>query len=68
LERYFSLRKRSLVGVYQHNGEQYADRYLAEFDYSQNSHAKLGLTNDMRATRILKGAEGKRLTYRQSAG
>jgi len=68
LEGYFSVFKRGLVGTYQHIGEQHVDRYLAEFDFRQNNRAKLGVTDDMRAARILKGAEGKRLTYRQSAG
>ena len=55
-----------MVGVYQHCGEQHLDRYLAEFDFRQSNRAKLGVTDDMRAARILKGAAGKRLTYRQS--
>ncbi len=64
LEGYFSVFKRGLVGTYQHIGEQHVDRYLAEFDFRQNNRAKLGVTDDIRAARILKGAEGKRLTYR----
>ena len=68
LEGYFSVFKRGLVGTYQHIGEQHVDRYLAEFDFRQNNRTKLGVTDDMRAARILKGADGKRLTYRQSAG
>ncbi len=67
LEGYFSVFKRGLVGVYQHIGEQHVDRYLAEFDFRANNRAKLGVTDDLRADRILKGAEGKRLTYRQTA-
>jgi transposase-like protein len=64
LEGYFSVFKRGLVGTYQHIGEQHVDRYLAEFDFRQNNRAKLGVTDDIRAARILKGVEGKRLTYR----
>jgi hypothetical protein len=30
-----------------------------------NNRAKLGVPDSVRAARILKGAEGKRLTYRQ---
>lgn len=65
-EGYFSVFKRGLIGTYQHIGEQHVDRYLAEFDFRANNGAKLGVTDDIRASRILKGAEGKRLTYRQS--
>ena len=66
-EGYFSVFKRGMVGTYQHCGEQHLGRYLAEFDFRQSNRAKLGVTDDMRANRILKGAEGKRLTYRQIA-
>ena len=64
-EGYFSLFKRGLVGTYQHIGEQHLPRYLAEFDFRQNNRARLGVGDAARAARILKGAEGKRLTYRQ---
>jgi ISXO2-like transposase domain len=65
VEGIFSVFKRGLVGTYQHIGEQHVDHYLAEFDFRANNRAKMGVTDDMRAGRILKGAEGKRLTYRQ---
>jgi transposase-like protein len=64
-EGYFSIFKRGLVGTYQIMSEQHLQRYLNEFDFRMNNRAKLGVTDDMRANRILKGAEGKRLTYRQ---
>jgi hypothetical protein len=41
-------------------------RYLAEFDFHMNNRAKLGVNDNVRAERILKGAEGKRITYRQA--
>lgn len=63
-ENYFSVFKRGFVGVYQHMSEQHLQRYLHEFDFRMSNRAKLGVTDDMRANRILKGAEGKRLTYR----
>ena len=62
--RIFSVFKRGLVGVYQHIEEQHVDRYLAEFDFRQNTRAKLGINDAMRAEIALKGAKGKRLTYR----
>ena len=65
VEGYFSVFERGLVGVYQHVSEQHLKRYLAEFDFRQSNRAKLGVCDDVRAARILKGAEGKRLTYRQ---
>jgi transposase-like protein len=64
LEGYFSVFKRGIVGTYQHVGEQHLNRYLAEFDFRQNTRAKLGIDDVSRAEIALKGAKGKRLTYR----
>lgn len=65
-EGYFSLFKRGLVGTYQHIGEQHLERYLAEFDFRMNHRAKLGYTDASRAKELVKGASGKRLTYKQT--
>jgi len=63
LEGFFSVIKRGLVGVYQHVDKRHLDRYLAEFDFRQNTRVKLGY-NDVQRTEIaLKGFVGKRLTY-----
>jgi transposase-like protein len=64
VEGYFSVFERGLVGTYQHISEQHLQRYLAEFDFRQSNRAKLGVDDAMRADRALKGAVGKRLTYR----
>jgi len=64
LEGYFRVFKRGLVGVYQHVEQQHLDRYLAEFDFRQNTRAKLGIDDVSRAAIALQGAKGKRLTYR----
>ena len=64
-EGFFSIFKRGLVGTYQHMGEQHLPRYLAEFDFRMSKGASLGVTDDMRAELAIKGAEGKRLTYKQ---
>jgi transposase-like protein len=66
LEGFFSVLKRGLVGVYQHVDKKHLDRYLAEFDFRQNTRAKLGVDDEQRADLALKGFAGKRLTY-QSA-
>jgi len=55
-EGYFSIFKRGLVGTYQHS-------YLAEFDFRMNNRVALGVNDDVRTERAIKGAEGKRLTY-----
>lgn len=63
-EGFFSIFKRGLVGTYQHMSEQHLPRYLAEFDFRMSNRASLGVNDTMRAELAIKGAEGKRLTYR----
>ncbi len=63
LEGFFSIFKRGLIGVYQHMDERHLDRYLAEFDFRQNTRARLGIDDVKRAEIALKGIKGKRLTY-----
>jgi hypothetical protein len=64
-EGYFSIFKRGLVGTYQHMSEQHLPRYLAEFDFRMSNRIRLGVDDTMRTERAIKGAVGKRLTYRQ---
>ena len=45
--------------------EQHLPRYLAEFDFRMSNRARLGVNDEVRTERAIKGAEGKRLTYRQ---
>lgn len=63
LEGFFSIFKRGLVGVYQHMDKAHLDRYLAEFDFRQNTRAKLGINDSQRAAIAVEGFKGKRLTY-----
>ena len=65
IEGFFSIFKRGMKGVYQHCGRQHLHRYLAEFDFRYSNRIANGVDDTMRARRILKGAEGKRLTYRR---
>lgn len=63
LEGFFSVVKRGLVGVYQHVDKKHLDRYLAEFDFRQNTRARLGINDVQRADIALQGFAGKRLSY-----
>ena len=63
LEGFFSVVKRGLVGIYQHVDSKHLDRYLAEFDFRQNTRVKLGYNDEQRASIALTGFAGKRLTY-----
>lgn len=65
IEGYFSILKRGITGTYHHVSPQHLKRYLAEFDLRYNERAKLGVSDKERTTKIMKGIEGKRLTYRQ---
>jgi hypothetical protein len=58
------MRKRGIYGVYHHVSEAHLHRYLVEFDFRYSNRTKLGVTDGERAARAIKGAEGKRLTYR----
>ena len=68
VEGYFSLFKRGLVGTYHHMSEQHIQRYLNEFDFRQSNRVALGVNDTMRAERLIKGAEGKCLTYHAVSG
>ncbi|MGL4395616.1 MAG: IS1595 family transposase [Hyphomicrobium sp.] len=64
VEGYFSVFKRGMRGTYQHCKEKHLHRYLAEFDFRYNNRVRLGVTDEDRAAKMIKGAQGKRLTYR----
>jgi transposase-like protein len=64
VEGFFSIFKRGMVGVYQHCGEQHLQRYLTEFDFRYSNRVALGVNDEDRAERALKGIVGRRLTYR----
>ena len=64
VEGYFSVFKRGMRGTYQHCKEKHLHRYLAEFDFRYNNRVRLGVTDEERAAKMVKGAQGKRLTYR----
>lgn len=66
VEGYFSIFKRGMRGVYQHCKEKHLHRYLAEYDFRYNHRVKLGYNDGERAALAVKGAAGKRLTYRGS--
>jgi transposase-like protein len=66
VEGYYSIFKRGMKGVYQHCSEKHLHRYLAEFDFRYSYRVALGVNDEARAARALKGVVGKRLTYRNS--
>lgn len=61
-ENFFSILKRGVIGTYHHWSEAHMHRYLAEFDLRYSTKDR---SDGERANVILKGMEGKRLTYRR---
>jgi transposase-like protein len=67
IEGYFSILKRGITGTYHHVSPQHLKRYLAEFDFRYNERAALGVNDEARADKLVRGIVGKRLTYRDSS-
>jgi len=65
-ENFFGIFKRGMVGTYHKCEAQHLARYLSEFEFRYNRRVGLGINDKMRAEALLKGVEGKRLTYRIS--
>jgi hypothetical protein len=65
VEGFFSIFKRGMTGVYQHCSEKHIARYLSEFDFRYSNRVALGVDDTERTERAIKGAVGRRLTYRQ---
>lgn len=61
-ENFFSIFKRGVIGTYHHMSEAHLGRYTREFDFRYNTRT---LTDGERAALVLKGGEGRRLTYRR---
>ena len=55
----------SMKDVYQHCAEKHRHRYLSEFDFRYSNRMALDVHDGERADIAIKGAAGKRLTYRQ---
>lgn len=64
VESSFAILKRGLVGTFHHVSERHLQRYTTEFDFRWNHRASLGVDDVQRTRSLLKGIEGKRLTYR----
>lgn len=63
-ESSFALLKRGLIGTFHSVSEQHLQRYATEFDFRWNHRVALGVDDVQRTKAILKGIEGKRLTYK----
>jgi transposase-like protein len=64
-ESYFATFKRGVFSTFHNISEAHLHRYLAEFDFRYGLRAALGVSDVERAEELLRGAQGKRLIYRQ---
>ena len=60
IEGHFSIFKRGMKGVYQHCSEKHLQRYLAEFDFRYNARSALGVEDEARTEKALKGIKSAR--------
>jgi transposase-like protein len=65
VENFFGVFKKGMVGVYHFCGEQHLQRYLSEFSFRYTNRSGVGISDGVRAAMVLKGIEGRRLTYRR---
>jgi len=65
-EAFFAILKRGVMGSFHSVSEQHLQRYVDEFAFRWNTRSALGIEDAERANRAIKGAAGKRLTYRQA--
>lgn len=63
IEGAFSIFKRGMRGVYQFCAEKHLHRYLAEFEFRYSNREATGCNDEDRASAMLRGIVGKRLTY-----
>lgn len=63
-ESFFAIMKRGITGSFHSVSEQHLQRYLDEFAFRWNNRSSLGIEDFERANQLVKGAAGKRLTYR----
>ena len=66
-EAYFAILKRGIYGTFHSVSEAHLHRYLKEFDFRWSTRSALGVDDVTRAEKLLRGAAGKRLMYRQPA-
>ena len=65
VESFFALLKRGVYGSFHAISEHHLQRYVDEAAFKWNNRIKLGIDDTMRTSAAIKGAEGKRLTYRR---
>ena len=65
VESFFAILKRGIMGSFHSISEAHLQRYVDEFTFRWNHRSALEIDDLTRANAIVKGAAGKRLTYRR---
>ena len=65
IEGFFSTVKRSLNGIYHAVSKEHLHRYMSEYEFRYNNRY---IDDGERTLAAIKGAEGKRLIYKQPIG
>lgn len=65
VESFFALLKRGVYGNFHAVSKQHLQRYVDEAAFKWNNRIKLGIDDTARTNAAVKGAAGKRLTYRR---
>lgn len=65
VEGFFSIVKRGLNGIYHAVSKEHLHRYMSEYEFRYN---RRHMDDGPRTVAAIKGAEGKRLTYKASIG
>jgi transposase-like protein len=64
-EAFFAILKRGVYGTFHSVSEKHLQRYVDKFAFRWNTRSSLGIEDNERANLAMKGASGKRLTYRR---
>jgi hypothetical protein len=64
-EAFFAILKRGVMGSFHSVSEQHLERHVDEFAFRWSTRSALGIEDTERAGLAIKGAAGKRLTYRR---
>jgi ISXO2-like transposase domain len=64
-EAFFAILKRGVMGSFHNVSEQHLQRYVDEFAFRWDNRSAMGVEDAERASRMVKNAIGRRITYRQ---
>jgi transposase-like protein len=67
-EAFFAILKRGVMGSFHSISEKHLQRYVDEFAFRWDNRSAMGVEDAERAALAIKGARGKRLTYRATRG